>query len=131
MNSIRPRWFGHILESALRVLPVTMVTGAQQTGKTTLVKSTEPGRAYFTLDDVGVLNQAERNPDALLASRPVTLDEVQRTPALLLAVKRAVDERRQAGDFLLTGSANLFLMGRVADTLAGRTIYLEAALLSG
>jgi len=125
MNSIRPRWFVRNLESALRVLPVTVVTGARQTGKTTLVKALGPSRAYFTLDEVGVLDQAERHPDALLGSRPVTLDEVQRTPSLLLAVKRAVDERRRAGDFLLTGSANLLLMGRVADTLAGRAIYLE------
>jgi len=95
MNSIRTRWLARNLESALRVLPVTVVTGARQTGKTTLVKSVGPSRAYFTLDDVGVLDQAERNPDALLGSRPVTLDEVQRTPSLLLAVKRAVDERRR------------------------------------
>lgn len=125
MNSLRSRWFVKNLESALRVLPVTVVTGARQTGKTTLVKSLSPSRAYFTLDDVGVLDQAERQPDSLLRSRPVTLDEVQRTPPLLLAVKRAVDERRRAGDFLLTGSANLLLMDRVADTLAGRAIYLE------
>lgn len=125
MNSLRSRWFVKNLESALRVLPVTVVTGARQTGKTTLVKSLSPSRAYFTLDDVGVLDQAERQPDSLLRSRPVTLDEVQRTPPLLLAVKRAVDERRRAGDFLLTGSANLLLMNRVADTLAGRAIYLE------
>ena len=125
MNDIRPRWLLRNLESALRVLPVTVVTGARQTGKTTLVKSLSPSRAYFTLDDVGVLDQAERHPDSLLGSRPITLDEVQRTPPLLLAVKRAVDERRRAGDFLLTGSANLLLMGRVADTLAGRAIYLE------
>ena len=76
--------------------------------------------AYFTLDDVGVLDQAERDPDSLLATRPVILDEVQRAPQLLLAVKRAVDLRRRAGDFILTGSANLLLMQRVADTLAGR-----------
>lgn len=125
MNSIRPRWFVRNLEAALKVLPVTVVTGARQTGKTTLVRSLAPARTYLTLDDVGVLDQAERHPDALLGRRPVTLDEVQRTPPLLLAVKRAVDERRRAGDFLLTGSANLLLMGRVADTLAGRAIYLE------
>lgn len=122
---IRPRWFARNLESALKVLPVTVVTGARQTGKTTLVKSLGPERVFFTPDDVGVLDQAERHPDALLSQRPVTLDEVQRTPSLLLAVKRAVDERRRAGDFLLTGSANLLLLGRVADTLAGRAIYLE------
>ncbi len=125
MNGIRHRWFSQNLESALKVLPVTVVTGARQTGKTTLAKSLGAKRAYFTLDDVGVLDQAERNPDSLLTTRPVTLDEVQRAPQLLLAVKRAVDERRKAGDFVLTGSANLLLMGRVADTLAGRAIYLE------
>src|ERR1039457_5566489 len=125
MNSIRKRWFSQNLESALKVLPVTVVTGARQTGKTTLTKMLGAGRAYFTLDDVGVLDQAERNPDSLLASRPVILDEVQRAPQLLLAVKRAVDERRRAGDFILIASANLLLMEKVADTLAGRAIYLE------
>lgn len=125
MNSIRHRWFSQNLESALRVLPVAVVTGARQTGKTTLAKLLGAKRDYYTLDDVGVLDQAERNPDSLLATRPVTLDEVQRAPQLLLAVKRAVDGQRKAGDFVLTGSANLLLMGRVADTLAGRAIYLE------
>lgn len=125
MNNIRSRWYASHLAAALRVLPVAVVTGARQTGKTTLVKSLDAARAYFTLDDFGVLDQAQRHPDALLASRPVTLDEIQRTPQLLLAVKRAVDERRQPGDFLLTGSANLLLSNRVADTLAGRAIYLD------
>jgi len=53
------------------------------------------------------------------------LDEVQRAPQLLLAVKRAVGEQRRAGDLVLTGSANLLLTGQVADTLAGRAVYLE------
>jgi predicted AAA+ superfamily ATPase len=109
----------------LRVLPVSVLTGARQVGKTTLCRSLEPPRAYFTLDDVGVLDQAGRNPEALLEARPVVLDEVQRAPGLMLAVKRAVDSRRRAGDFVLTGSANLLLMQGVADTLAGRAIYLE------
>ncbi|MDD2706973.1 MAG: ATP-binding protein [Verrucomicrobiae bacterium] len=125
MNNIKPRWFLRNLQSTIRILPVSVLTGARQTGKTTLAKSIEPARAYFTLDEMETLNQSERNPDSLLESRPVILDEVQRTPQLLLAVKRAVDERRQPGDFILTGSANLLLMGRVADTLAGRAIYLE------
>jgi len=125
MDKIRPRWFRRNLQTALRVLPVTVLTGARQTGKTTLTRAIEPARAYFTLDDVGVLGQAERNPDSLLATRPVILDEVQRAPQILLAVKRAVDTLRRAGDFILTGSANLLLMKHVADTLAGRAIYLE------
>ncbi len=124
MNDLRERWFLPVLQSALRILPVTVVIGARQTGKTTLVRQFSPRRTYHTLDDLGVLDQATRHPEALLADRPVTLDEVQRTPSLLLAVKRAVDERRIAGDFLLTGSANLLLGGRVADTLAGRAVYL-------
>jgi hypothetical protein len=74
---------------------------------------------------VGVLDQAERNPDSLLGTRPVILDEVQRAPQILLAVKRAVDAERRPGDFILTGSANLLLMKHVADTLAGRAIYLD------
>jgi predicted AAA+ superfamily ATPase len=125
MDRIKRRWFGRNLQSALGVLPVTVLTGARQTGKTTLTQAIEPARAYFTLDDVGVLDQAERNPDSLLATRPVILDEVQRAPQILLAVKRAVDTHRQAGDFILTGSANLLLMKQEAETLAGRAIYLD------
>lgn len=125
MNRIKPRWFSSNLQSALRVLPVTVLTGARQTGKTTLTQALEPARTYFTLDDVGILDQAERNPDSLLSTRPVILDEVQRAPQILLAVKRAVDTSRRAGDFILTGSANLLLMKQVAETLAGRAIYLD------
>jgi hypothetical protein len=125
MDRIKPRWFSSNLQSALRVLPVTVLTGARQTGKTTLTQALEPARTYFTLDDVGILDQAERNPDSLLSARPVILDEVQRAPQILLAVKRAVDTSRRAGDFILTGSANLLLMKQVAETLAGRAIYLD------
>ena len=125
MDRIKPRWFSSNLQSALRVLPVTVLTGARQTGKTTLTQALEPARTYFTLDDVGIFDQAERNPDSLLSARPVILDEVQRAPQILLAVKRAVDTDRRAGDFILTGSANLLLMKQVAETLAGRAIYLD------
>jgi predicted AAA+ superfamily ATPase len=125
MDRIKPRWFSSNLQSALRVLPVTVLTGARQTGKTTLTQALEPARTNFTLDDVGILDQAERNPDSLLSTRPVILDEVQRAPQILLAVKRAVDTSRRAGDFILTGSANLLLMKQVAETLAGRAIYLD------
>jgi hypothetical protein len=125
MDRIKPRWFNSNLQAALCVLPVTVLTGARQTGKTTLTQALEPARTYFTLDDVGILDQAERNPDSLLSARPVILDEVQRAPQILLAVKRAVDTSRHAGDFILTGSANLLLMKQVAETLAGRAIYLD------
>ena len=110
----------------LATFPVVVVTGARQTGKTTLVQAIEGGdRRYLTLDDYGVLDQAHHAPDQLMArGRRLTLDEVQRAPDLLLAVKRAVDENREPGRFLLTGSANLSLMKGVSETLAGRAVYL-------
>ena len=66
------------------------------------------------------------DPEALLGGdEPVILDEVQREPSLLVAVKRAIDRRRRSGHFLLTGSANLLLMHRVSESLAGRASYLS------
>ncbi len=125
MNTIRKRWILPRMQAALRVMPVVVLTGARQTGKSTLAGQCADRRHSFTLDDLGVQDMAHRNPEDLLAHLPVTLDEVQRAPDLLLAVKRAVDAHRRAGDYLLTGSANLLLMDKVADSLAGRALYLE------
>jgi uncharacterized protein len=114
------------LVERLRVMPAVVVTGARQTGKTTLAAELTPGeRRFSTLDDLDVLDLASRDPDALVAgAAAVTLDEVQRAPEILLAVKRAIDLRRRPGQFLLTGSANLALLAGVADSLAGRAVYL-------
>ncbi len=125
MNELRPRWLEPLLHRALRSMPVVVVTGARQTGKTTLAQAVAPERRYLTLDDLDVLAQAGRDPASLLAELPVTLDEVQRAPELLLAVKRRVDTARKPGSLLLTGSANLALMHRVAESLAGRALYLD------
>jgi len=102
------------------------VTGARQTGKSTLAQDLAPSaRRYFSLDDLDARDAARRDPDALVdGTQPVTLDEVQREPGLLHAVKRAIDRRRRAGQFLLTGSANLLLMRQVSESLAGRASYL-------
>jgi hypothetical protein len=107
-------------------MPVVVVTGARQTGKSTLAQALVPGpRRFYSLDDLDVADLARRDPDALVGGGdPVTLDEVQREPDLLLAVKRAADRRRRPGQFLLTGSANLLLMRRVSESLAGRASYL-------
>ena len=70
-------------------MPVVVLTGARQTGKTTLVQRLQPQRRYLTLDDLDVLDQAQRAPDSLLVNPPLTLDEAQRAPDLLLAIKRA------------------------------------------
>ena len=114
------------LADRLGVMPAVVVTGARQTGKSTLAQELTPGpRRFLTLDDLDVLDAARRDPDALVGgTQPVTLDEVQRQPDLLHAVKRAIDRQRRPGQFLLTGSANLLLMERVSESLAGRASYL-------
>ena len=123
---ILPRLVGDALSARLRVMPAVVVTGARQTGKSTLVEQLVPGRRrYLSLDDLDVLDAARRDPEVLVGgSEPVTLDEVQREPGLLGAVKRAIDRDRVPGRFLLTGSANLLLMRQVAESLAGRASYL-------
>ncbi len=106
-----------------------VLMGARQTGKSTLARS-EPflaDRLYLSLDDLGVRERAATAADDLVRSAPVlTLDEVQREPDLILAIKRAVDgdRPRRPGRFLLTGSANLLLMRRISETLAGRATYV-------
>jgi len=127
IQGYRKRALQDAVENALRAHPVVVVSGARQTGKTTLVRNLPSSgkRVFETLDDLDVLEVASKRPEELLArGRRLTVDEVQRVPGLLLAIKRDVDRRRQNGRFLLTGSANLMLMRQVADSLAGRAVYM-------
>jgi hypothetical protein len=121
-----PRLVTPRLADRLRVMPAVVVTGVRQTGKSTLAQKLAPGkRRYLLLDDLDVADLARRDSDALVGGeQPLTLDEVQREPDLLRAVKRTIDRRRRAGQFLLTGSANLLRMRRVSESLAGRASYL-------
>jgi len=121
-----PRLVAQSLAERLRIMPAVVVTGARQSGKSTLSQQfTASQRRYFSLDDLDVVDAARRDPDVLVGgTQPVTLDEVQREPDLLRAVKRAIDRRRTPGQFLLTGSANLLLMRQVSESLAGRASYL-------
>ncbi|MEX0899845.1 MAG: ATP-binding protein [Gammaproteobacteria bacterium] len=125
MNRL-PRLVTATLLERLAAMPAVILSGARQTGKSTLVEHLVPGRRdYYSLDDLDVRDLAQRDPSALVGGQgPVTLDEVQREPDLLLAIKRAVDRDRSAGRFLLTGSANLLLMRHVSESLAGRASYL-------
>jgi predicted AAA+ superfamily ATPase len=132
-NQALPRLVEGALAAALKVMPAVVVTGARQTGKSTLVSELTPGddRLYLTLDELDVLEQASRTPDDLVGRAPrLTLDEIQRAPGLLRAVKRAIDKGRTRGRFILTGSANLLLMRSVSETLAGRASYLTLWPLS-
>ena len=124
-----PRAASAAIAVALRTSPVVVVLGARQTGKTTLVRSLPQlaSRPYLTLDDFDLRTQAETNPESLVARAPqLIIDEVQRARDLLIAVKRAVDadRPRKPGRFVLTGSANLLMMERIGETLAGRALYV-------
>jgi uncharacterized protein len=121
-----PRLLSGAVQRVAQAMPVVVVTGARQTGKSTLVSELLPGkRTYLTLDDLDVRALAERTPEELVGRPgPMILDEVQRVPDLLLAVKREVDRDRSPGRFILTGSANLLVMKAVSESLAGRAAYL-------
>ncbi len=114
------------LAQALREFPVVAIVGLRQSGKTTLARRSK-GRHYVTLDDLGALGAAQRDPRGFLQDlpRPVTIDEVQRVPNLLLAVKETVDRKRRNGEFLLTGSSRVELRKGVQDSLAGRLALLR------
>ena len=121
-NSILPRLLTPVIREAMADTPVICLLGSRQSGKTTLVRQLEPERAYVSLDDNNYYQTAASDPASFMESLPdiVTLDEVQRVPMLLSTIKRAVDEDRRPGRFLLTGSANLLLLPKVTESLAGR-----------
>ncbi len=122
-----PRSIKSLLSLHLTTMPVVVLSGARQTGKSTLAKIIgEENRQYHTLDDFDTLNIANRDPQALMGgTTPVTLDEIQRAPKLLTDIKLEVDKNRQAGRFLLTGSTHLLLMKKVSESLAGRASYIN------
>ncbi|NOT09200.1 MAG: ATP-binding protein [Gemmatimonadales bacterium] len=117
-----PRHATAPLKTALADTPVVCLLGPRQSGKSSLVRRAFPGRAYLSFDDANVLAAATADPAGFVAqlSATVTLDEVQRAPAILPAIKLSVDRDRRPGRFLLTGSANLLLLPTVGESLAGR-----------
>ncbi len=116
------------LRDALADTPVVMIVGPRQVGKSTLANLVaDLGFTYVTLDDPDTLYRAQSNPAGFVAAQrlPVAIDEVQRAPELLPAIKAAVDRDRQPGRFLLTGSANVLALPKVSESLAGRMEVLE------
>jgi predicted AAA+ superfamily ATPase len=121
---IRRRLVDRLLDG-LADTPAVLVNGARQTGKSTLVQSVElakQNRQYLTFDDPGVLAAAKRDPNGFVAglNMPVTLDEAQHVPEIFPVIKTAIDRQRQPGRFLLTGSANVMLLPKLSESLAGR-----------
>ena len=123
-GALYPRFAEAGVLEALADSPVVLLHGPRQCGKTTLAKlvGARKDYAYITFDDDVAREGAESDPAGFVDRLPprVILDEVQRVPSLFTAVKAAVDRRRDPGRFLLTGSANVLLVPRLADSLAGR-----------
>jgi predicted AAA+ superfamily ATPase len=133
MTEYHHRDIAPIVEKALEDMPAVVLTGMRQVGKSTLLCK-DPrfkSRRYVTLDDFAQLQAAKNDPESFLKStEPLTIDEAQRCPELLVAVKREVDQDRRPGRFLLSGSANFALLKNVSESLAGRAVYLTLSPFS-
>lgn len=119
-----PRFAQARLLEALADTPVVLLHGPRQSGKTSLARSVaEPrGYGYLTFDDDNLAAAARTDPVGFVSDLPprMVLDEIQRVPEIFTSLKAVVDRDRMPGRFLLTGSANVLLLPRLADSLAGR-----------
>lgn len=122
----KARWLASLLRDAVKEHPVIILTGARQVGKSTLLLQEPPFSSwrYVSMDDFDALAQAKKDPGSLWAGVDcIVIDEVQKSTNLLEAVKIAVDSQPDKYRFILSGSANLLLMKKVSETLAGRAVF--------
>ncbi|MDD9981617.1 MAG: ATP-binding protein [Gammaproteobacteria bacterium] len=116
------------IRAALNDTRIVAIVGPRQSGKTTLARriADDDGRPFVTLDDEQFRRFAEDDPAGFVRSQPIAaIDEIQRAPALILALKKAVDEAPHPGRYLITGSVDLFRGARSPDSLAGRVDTIE------
>lgn len=127
------RELSRVIDKALQNMPVVVLTGMRQVGKSTMLRH-DPilsPRRYLNLDDYATMKAVKESPDTALEDLDgITIDEAQRIRELFIAVKRSVDRKRKAGQFLLSGSANPALLRGVSESLAGRAIYFELPPMS-
>src|SRR3972149_5040872 len=123
-----PREIAPVIKEALQDMPVVVITGMRQSGKSTFLKM-EAGlkrRRYVTLDDFAYLSAAREDPESFIdTDTPLTIDEAQKCPEILTAIKKIVDKKRIPGQFLLSGSANFAMLKGITESLAGRAKFAE------
>jgi hypothetical protein len=113
---------------ALKNMPVVVITGLRQSGKTTFLQHEFPPekRRFITFDDFAQLSAAKSDPDRFVnTGEDLTIDEAHKCPEIFTAIKRAVDKKRRPGQFVLSGSANFMLLKGITESLAGRSLYFE------
>ncbi len=130
-----PRHASKLVDDVLADTPIAVIQGARQVGKSTLAKEilARRGGLYRTLDDLGTRGAAKVDPVTFVNQLPsgcLVIDEIQRVPELILALKTSADSDRRPGRFLLTGSANLLRLPAIEDSLAGRAESVELFGLS-
>ena len=128
MTTYFERDLASTVERALRNMPVVVVTGLRQTGKTTFLQHQFPpeARRFVTFDDFAQLSAAKSDPDLFVGSdENLTIDEAHKCPEIITAIKKSVDRKRKPGRFLLSGSANFALLKGITESLAGRSVYFE------
>lgn len=133
MMAYLPRWQSQTIETAMKERRVLLLTGARQCGKTTLVRQiASKDTEYRTLDDGTLKEIAEADPQGFVKHKAgmLIIDEVQRAPALLTAIKKVVDEDTRPGQFLLTGSADIQTLPNVRESLAGRVAKIRLRTLT-
>lgn len=121
-----------VLMETSKSFKAVLLTGARQTGKTTILKKLFPKTKFLTFDDTFLEEQAKSNPDMFIAMNepPIVLDEIQYVPTIFRHLKMACDKSRKKGLFFLSGSQPFKLMNMVSDSLAGRISIIELSTLS-
>lgn len=122
-----PRDIAKSVLNAVGMMPIIVITGMRQTGKSTFLQNQPELKKYryVTLDSFAQLAAAKENPLAFVDTGDnLIIDEAQRCPELFIAIKQIVDRKRTPGQFILSGSANFLLMKNIADSLAGRALYI-------
>jgi uncharacterized protein len=121
----KKRYLGNTLKTIIKEIPVVVLTGARQVGKSTLLQNelSSANWKYITLDDFDIIDRAKEDPVGLISGNDrLIIDEVQKESGLIESIKLSIDKGK--GKYILSGSANILLMDKISDTLAGRAAYL-------